>query len=110
MGLAAYCYMWWMLQRSAGFPKEQQVKPKIISKLCNIICYRFAMKHVDYDSLVPPAGYGAIMTRNASSSQCQCSVCQVGCLYGVNYISYKEKVSEPVGQPQVHPPTEPESI
>ena len=68
------------------------------------------MKHVDYDSLVPPAGYGAIMTRNASTSQCQCSVCQVGRLNGVNYILYKEKVSEPVGRPRVYPPTEPESI
>ena len=90
--------------------KQQKVETNIISKLCIILFYRFTLKHDDYDPLDPPARYGAAMARNASTCQCQCSVCQVGCPYVVNYITFREKVSESVGWPRIHPPTEAEPI
>ena len=78
---------------------------------------KFTLKHVDFDTLVPPLGHGQDgfpLTRGQqlqASAPCQCSVCHVGRLSGPSYTSYKVAMSEPVGRPSVNPTKpEPESI
>ena len=65
------------------------------------------MKHVDYESLTPPAGcrvpgYPVTRGQQAQADQpCVCSVCHVGRLSAKDYTAYHESVSEPKGRPPI---------
>ena len=71
---------------------------------------KHTVKHVDYDSLVPPVGHGIVgypVTRQQqvqAMQPCLCSVCSIGRMFGQPYFNYKNSVTEPPGRPRVSSP------
>ena len=70
---------------------------------------RHAVKHIDYESLVPPQVKHSMQTRSRLQEEeessalecCCCSVCSVGRLAGGEYLRHKAAVYDPPGRPKV---------